>query len=145
MVETIYRAETEEQDYHHEDDVLKNINGIWYAIGQYSAYNGYATIFNEFGGEGIKVNKSTLAIYFTNSNMNDSEGMPIFASLSEDGNGGDEIKHKGEFLESKEDLIAILKHASAVMFSPITGASFKLIEWAGFSVKVTGIYTTGEE
>lgn len=39
--------------------------------------------------EFFEINPLTLAVHYTNANMEDSEGTKIFASLSSDGNGGD--------------------------------------------------------
>lgn len=85
----------------------------------------------------FEIDPSTLSISFPD--MLDSEGNKIFASLSEDGRGGDLISHKGEFLESKEDLIAIYKYGSFRMSPLDFRTSFKLVEWVGFTVKVIGI------
>ena len=85
----------------------------------------------------VQINETTLAIHFPD--MLDSEGNKIFASLSEDGRGGDLISHKGEFLESKEDLIAIYEYGSFRMSPLDFRTSFKLVEWVGFTVKVIGI------
>ena len=60
-----------------------------YVEGQYLAYKGYPTIFNEYGLDGIEIDKSTLSIHFPD--MLDSNGNKIFASLQEDGKGGDVI------------------------------------------------------
>lgn len=60
-----------------------------YVEGQYLAYKGYPTIFNEYGLNGIEIDKSTLSIHFPD--MLDSQGDKIFASLQEDGKGGDLI------------------------------------------------------
>ena len=65
----------------------KRINSGEYVEGQYLAYKGYPTIFNEYGLNGIEIDNSTLSIHFPD--MLDSQGNKIFASLQEDGKGGD--------------------------------------------------------
>jgi len=73
-VETIYRA--------------KKLNSDEFIEGDSTSSNGCSFIqtdpFTSF-----QVDPSTIAIHFTNSGMNDSDNKPIFASLSEDGKGGD--------------------------------------------------------
>ena len=58
-----------------------------YVEGQYLVYKGYPTIFDEYGLNGIEIDKTTLSIHF--SDILDSQGNKIFASLQEDGKGGD--------------------------------------------------------
>ena len=84
------------------------------------------------------IDPSTIAIHFTNSNMEDIDGKKIFASLSSDGNGGDIITHgnTNDFRDGLEDDIA--------MFSP--GSGFKgVFWWKGWKPKVTGIHATENE
>ena len=101
----IYRAKTIKQDYNEweECEQLKRIDGIWYAIGFYDCkreiktYLGdweivhlilirKSTAISEISTAEI-IDISTLAIHF--SNMIDIKGDKIFASLQEDGKGGD--------------------------------------------------------
>lgn len=95
-----------------------------------------------------EIDSSTLSIHFPDMIASDSDrllpngekDLCIFASLSEDGKGGDTIFHKGDFcLESKNDLIAIYQNGSFRMTPPDFCTSFKLIEWIGFTTKITGI------
>ena len=58
-----------------------------YVEGQYLVYKGYPTIFDEYGLNGIEIDKSTLSIHFPD--IIDSQGNKIFSSLQEDGKGGD--------------------------------------------------------
>ena len=58
-----------------------------YVEGQYLVYKGYPTIFDEYGLNGIEIDKSTLSIHFPD--IIDSQGNKIFASLQEDGKVGD--------------------------------------------------------
>lgn len=99
-------------------------------------------------GISFEIDPSTLSIHFPDMLASDSDrllpngekDLRIFASLSEDGKGGDTIFHKGDFcLESKNDLIAIYKNGSFRMTPPDFCTSFKLIEWVGFTTKITGI------
>ncbi len=86
-----FRARLKNQKHQHETDSVKLIDGIWYIVGFYA--NGYITgdtndrgiLRNNFDCQ--QIDKSTLAINFPG--MLDSEDNPIFASLSEDGMGGD--------------------------------------------------------
>lgn len=112
----IYRAKTINQDYNEweECEQLKRIDGIWYAIGFYDCkreiktYLGdweithlilirKSTSISEVSTAEI-IDISTLAIHFPD--MLDSQGNKIFASLSEDGKGGDVLYYK-----SKIDLV----------------------------------------
>ena len=67
----------------------KKIDSDEHIEGQYLVYKGYPTIFNEYGLNGIEIDKSTLSIHFPD--MLDSQGNEIFASLQKDGKGGDII------------------------------------------------------
>lgn len=69
----------------------KVIDSDEYIVGQYCAYKGHSTIFNNYGMDGIAIDPTTLAIHF--NDMLDSEGNKIFASLSEDGKGGTLLEH----------------------------------------------------
>ena len=101
----IYRAKTIKQDYNEweECEQLKKINGVWYAVGFYDSrreikrYLGdwetinlilirKSTAISEINTAEV-VDISTLSIHFPD--MIDSQGNKIFASLSEDGKGGD--------------------------------------------------------
>ena len=113
----IYRAKTILQDFIEETGNLKYINGVWYAVGMliknhccdenYKEYFidsrfecSFMKSFPIFNGNTklidrntlskdyiLQIDPSTLAIHFPD--MIDSEGTKIFASLSEDGKGGD--------------------------------------------------------
>jgi len=64
----------------------KKIGSDEYVEGYYFPQFNTHYIFN---GESIEIDPSTLAINFPD--MTDSEGTKIFASLSEDGKGGDKL------------------------------------------------------
>lgn len=72
-----------------------------------------------------------LAIHFTNSGMEDSEKTPIFASLSSDGNGGDNT------MFGDKQFTYIFKNT---MVSLISVDNYKLLCTYSES-KVTGIHT----
>lgn len=81
QVETLYRAR-KLGDLDYVEGYFMNTHGV-----PYIAY-----VDKDSGKlEGYDIFMDTLAIHFTNSNMNDAEGTPIFASLSSDGNGGDKF------------------------------------------------------
>ena len=101
----IYRAKTIKQDYNEweECEQLKKINGVWYAVGFYDSrreikrYLGDSETINlilirkstatsEINTAEV-VDISTLSIHFPD--MIDSQRNKIFASLQEDGKGGD--------------------------------------------------------
>lgn len=109
----IYRAKTIKQDYNEweECEQLKKIDGIWYAIGFYDCkreiktYLGgwevthlilirKSTAISEIStAETIDI--TTLAIHFPS--MIDTKGDKIFASLQEDGKGGDILIEDGKY------------------------------------------------
>lgn len=70
----------------------KKIDSDEYVVGQYLGYKGYPTIFNEYGLDGVNIDETTLSIHFPS--MLDSQGNKIFASLREDGKGGDIVEGK---------------------------------------------------
>lgn len=51
----------------------KKIDSDEYVEGQYLAYKGYPTIFNEYGLNGIEIDKSTLSIHFSDGINTNSE------------------------------------------------------------------------
>ena len=75
--------------------------------GQYLVYKGYPTIFNEYGLNGIEIDKSTLSIHFPD--MLDSQGNKIFASLQKDGRGGD-ICSVNDYIDSGLEGVAIYQN-----------------------------------
>ena len=104
------------------------------------------------------VDKSTLAIHFTNSGMEDSEGTPIFASLSSDGNGGDKL-HVHQFTlelaqnlgvsEGEKEFNAIATFRKEGLCLTTDGKWHEpYYAYSGLheeSFKVKGIYTTDKE
>jgi len=129
QVETIYRAKKIDSD-----EWVKGKGVLDYFNGQKDvliAEDGYS-----------KIDKSTLSIHFTNSGMNDSDGTPIFASLSSDGNGGT----KFEYVESKQDnyFIAIIIKGSFFVHDTLykigSGNSLWGMEKWVMNCKVTGIH-----
>ena len=106
----IFRAKTIKQDYNEWEEYqeLKKIDGVWYAIGFYDCkrevktYLGdwetthlilirKSTVISEVKTAEI-IDISTLSIHFPD--MMDSQGNKIFASLQEDGRGGDICESK---------------------------------------------------
>ncbi|WP_428739454.1 hypothetical protein [Sulfurimonas sp.] len=101
----IYRAKTIKQDYpkHLASEYLQIIDGYWYAIGFYDYYKEKENYLGEFITKHLMLIRRTLNEYFSSTaeeidpttlaihfpDMKDSENNPIFASLSEDGKGGD--------------------------------------------------------
>ena len=101
----IFRAKTIKQDYNEWEECqqLKKIAGIWYAIGFYDCKREVKTYLGDWETTHLilirkstatsEVNTSevidisTLSIHF--SDIIDSQGNKIFASLQEDGKGGD--------------------------------------------------------
>lgn len=101
----IFRAKTIKQDYSEweECEQLKKIGGIWYAIGFYDCKREIKTYLGDWEiTHLILIRKSTaiseistaeiidittLSIHF--NDMLDNQGNKIFASLQEDGKGGD--------------------------------------------------------
>ena len=104
----IYRAKTIKQDYSEweECEQLRKIDGVWYAIGFYDCkrevktYLGgwevthlilirKSTAISEISTAEV-IDISTLSIHFPG--IIDSQGNKIFASLQEDGKGGDVLR-----------------------------------------------------
>ena len=101
----IYRAKTIKQDYNEweECQALKKIDGTWYAIGFYDCKRVVKTYLGDWETTHLIlirkstaisevniaeiIDISTLAIHFPG--MLDSQENKIFASLQEDGKGGD--------------------------------------------------------
>ena len=81
--------------------------------------------------ESVEVDESTLAIHFPN--MIDSEGTKIFASLSEDGKGGDKL----DLIGSIKDGYAVLREG---VFTYITSYKYLygIVHW-GEDLKGIGI------
>ena len=78
-----------------------------YVEGQYLVYKGYPTIFDEYGLNGIEIDKTTLSIHF--SDILDSQGNKIFASLQEDGKGGD-VCSVNDYIDSGLKGVAIYQN-----------------------------------
>ena len=88
-MKVLFRAETIDQSFTEETESIKLINKKWYAIGdEVNIHRGYQ-IVEHTNCEMIECDYDTRAIHF--EDMIDSETNLIFASLSEDGKGGDEI------------------------------------------------------
>lgn len=101
----IFRAKTIKQDYNEQEECqqLKKIDGVWYAIGFYDYKREVKTYLGDWETTHLilirkstaisevntaeMIDISTLSIHFPD--MLDSQGNKIFASLSEDGKGGD--------------------------------------------------------
>ena len=102
----IYRAKTIKQDFNEWEECqeLKKIDGTWYAIGFYDCKREVKTYLGDWETTHLIlirkstaisevttaeiIDNSTLAIHFPNM-MIDIKGDKIFASLQEDGKGGD--------------------------------------------------------
>jgi hypothetical protein len=115
----IFRAKTIKQDYNEWEECqqLKKIAGIWYAIGFYDCKREVKTYLGDWETTHLilirkstatsEVNTSevidisTLSIHFPD--MIDSQGNKIFASLSEDGKGGDIILEP--YLETERETV----------------------------------------
>lgn len=115
----IFRAKTIKQDYNEWEECqqLKKIAGIWYAIGFYDCKREVKTYLGDWETTHLilirkstatsEVNTSevidisTLSIHFPD--MLDSKGNKIFASLSEDGKGGDIILEP--YLETERETV----------------------------------------
>jgi|GEM_PF-6203781 len=85
----LYRARTLRQNWLKETDTIKNLYGVWYAIGYYNPKKKPLSdeVMHRIGT--VEIDYSTLAISF--DGMIDKKGNPLFASL-DGGNGGSEIK-----------------------------------------------------
>ena len=101
----IFRAKTIKQDYNEWEECqeLKKIDGTWYAIGFYDCKRVVKTYLGDWETTHLilirkstaisevntaeSIDISTLAIHFPN--ILDKKGNKIFASLQEDGKGGD--------------------------------------------------------
>lgn len=81
-----------------------------------------------------EIDQSTLSVHYTNSNMEDSEGTPIFASLSSDGNGGDELLNP-----QGDTRLCIVKDGCCGLLQGNLHLNFQDISADYF--KVTGIHT----
>ena len=123
QVETLYRA--------------KKIDSDEWAIGHiFIDHTMTSTIQDKVTLLDYHINPSTLAIPFTNSGMEDSEGTPIFASLSSDGNGGDyELLHGIKWIVKFHRLSLRVVSENKNMEHYLEKTHFK----------VTGIYTTDKE
>lgn len=119
----IYRARTIKQNYNEweECEQLKRIKGIWYAIGFYDCKREIKTYLGKWETAYLilirkstsiseistaeLIDPTTLSIHFPD--MLDSQGNKIFASLSEDGKGGDilDISGRTETIFINESII----------------------------------------
>ena len=162
QVETIYRAKKIDSDEWVQGDLVNVLSNVGGKVHKCIA-NAENLVKSDrlqvrgYYGSSVDINKvfltmvdpSTLAIHFTNSGMNDSEGTPIFASLSSDGNGGDRLLLKdldkgfSNFDENNPDetRVVILKDFT-VCVENIKGGSYCNFEMIEQSLcKITGIHT----
>ena len=114
----IYRAKKIDSDEH--------VKG-WYSDPIIIEGKLYLSITNKDGV--FRIDPSTLAIHFPD--MIDSEGTKIFASLSEDGKGGDNL------LCDKEEGIAKLRNGT-LSFVGINGSLYGVSHYKNY-LKVTGM------
>jgi len=88
-MKTLFRAESIFQEFEIETEYIKKINGKWNIIGfeMFNEKNNryYISTYDDLVP--VECKKDTRSINF--EDMLDSEGNKIFASLSEDGKGGD--------------------------------------------------------
>ena len=99
-MKVIFRAKTIRQDYTKETEVLKNIDGDWYAIGkEQTPTTEYFNGIKLCSIETYPCDYSTRSINF--EDMLDSENNHIFASLSESGKGGDVTKYGTIYFDFK--------------------------------------------
>ncbi|MFY4844620.1 hypothetical protein ACOTVP_08785 [Aliarcobacter butzleri] len=101
-----------------------------YVIGQFCSYKGYPTIFDEYGLNGKEIDITTLAIHFPD--MLDSQGNKIFASLQENGKGGDIVNYK-----SRTYTVGVSKNYPQITLLKFKG--FKLTYQDFKKVKIIGI------
>jgi len=102
------RAKTIKQNHPHEEVGLEKIGDFWYAIGNLRLVIQKKTKNREFKRYFIEteadmynnheIEYDTRAIHF--EDMIDSEGTEIFASLSEDGKGGDIVDMGYNFIRT---------------------------------------------
>ena len=117
----------------------KKIGSDEYVVGQYLTYKGYSTIFNEYGLDGVNIDDTTLSIHFPD--MIDSNGNKIFASLSEDGKGGDIVDTT---IGLRQNFITICLSSGVCVFtsnrSAIKNTPCKFIlDYKHRGIKVVGI------
>ena len=121
----IFRAKTIKQDYNEWEECqqLKKIAGIWYAIGFYDCKREVKTYLGDWETTHLilirkstatsEVNTSevidisTLSIHFPD--MIDSQKNKIFASLQEDGKGGD-VCSVNDYIDSGLEGVAIYQN-----------------------------------
>jgi hypothetical protein len=153
----IYRAKTIKQDYNEweECEQLKKIDGSWYAIGFYDCkreiktYLGdweithlilirKSTAISEISTAEI-IDISTLSINF--EDMLDSQGNKIFASLQEDGKGGDIVDTT---IGLRQNFITICLSSGVCVFTSDTSAIKNtpcnfILDYKHRGIKVVGI------
>ena len=118
---------------------LTKINEKYYAIGFESDLDGEYGI-TDLDGYYIECKRETRSINI--SDMIDSEGTKIFASLSEDGRGGDRFSDDGvDYIVRWDENLSIVAMIKKSMTNPDT-----LFEWSDiknnkwvYNLKVTGI------
>lgn len=113
----------------------KKIDSNEYVAGQYLVYKGYPVIFNEYGLDGVDIDPTTLSIHFPD--MLDSQGNKIFASLQEDGKGGDIVENYS-FKDDYKSQISIYDDCKLCLVDK-DGDTYCLGEIEYDGIKVIGI------
>jgi hypothetical protein len=90
-VETIFRARKIDSNEWVEGILLPNLKRFKNKSFMINEYTRMKDLDNA-----KEIDIKTLSVHYTNSNMNDSEGNRIFASLSSDGNGGDILSEQNQ-------------------------------------------------
>jgi len=121
----LIRAEVERQDLDWiESNSIKKIDDVWYAIGNEITCHRDFFIKVE-NGEEIECKYETRAIWF--DFMMDSEGFPIFASLGEDGLGGDLIRYSDDMGGKESDI------GDVVIFDE-SGGKMYYAQWEDYTI-----------
>lgn len=119
----IYRAKKIDSDEYVVGDLIKK--GKWFFIAiqdTIDSNNAYDLLTFVDNGNIFEIDSSTLAIHFPD--MIDGQGNKIFASLSEDGKGGDIL----EFVERKDYSDVINKVSSVVIkYTGINGMDYSFM------------------
>ena len=105
-MEVLFRALIEDQnEFKTETNSIKNIDGLWYAIGnEITCHRGYYIKIED--SQEIECNYDSRAIWF--DFMLDSNNNPIFASLDESGLGGDKIRFSNKIGGREDDEFVVI-------------------------------------
>lgn len=132
-VETIYRAKKIDSDEYVEGMLFTECNRLDDVLHYFICDK--QTFSVEVNAD--LIDESTLAIHFTNSNMTDSEGTAIFASLSSDGNGGDSLQ---SYMDDDGDTYpCFMKNGGATVYFPFGRSYTRITGYSDYAV--AGIHT----